>query len=359
MTKRQSNFELLRILCMILIVGIHITTQTAMNGLGIKDGLSYYYATFIGSAGRFVCNTFVIVGAWFLVDSPFKSERIVNLWLEIFVYTVPITLICLLIGCENANLTTLVQAFFPVFGRPVWFGAEYICLLLLTPWLNMMLEEQHVRLTKKIVVLFGILIIGCATLFPIEHTTPAFSELVWFSFLYLLTGLYKRNYIYISEKVEKYSLLCLIMCYLLLCSLKIISGYFGVGFIQQLYVYYCEHYEALPGFLCSIFLFLTFKNWNMGYCKLVNMISRSIFAVYIIHQTPSFYRYMWNGIFHVNAAVENQNVIGYSLAVILLIFAICVLADNFRIFVFDRIIYRSNVYKKVCKKIEGFYNVCE
>lgn len=130
---RQSNFELLRIVCMIFIIGIHMTTQTKMDTYTASDGIAYYYCLFIGSAGRLVCNTFVMIGAWFLVDSAFKPERIVKLWLEIFFYSVVITIICLGIGCNDANITTLVQAFFPIFGRPVWFGAEYLCLLMLVP----------------------------------------------------------------------------------------------------------------------------------------------------------------------------------------------------------------------------------
>ncbi len=59
--KRQSNFELLRILCMVLIVGYHITGQTRMNVRGIGDGIEYYYSILIGSAGRLVCNTFVMI----------------------------------------------------------------------------------------------------------------------------------------------------------------------------------------------------------------------------------------------------------------------------------------------------------
>lgn len=355
MEKRQSNFELLRILCMILIVGIHITTQTEMGGLDISDGISYYYVTMIGSAGRFVCNTFVIIGAWFLVDSDFKPNRAVNLWLEIFMYALPITIICLLIGCENASITTLIQAFFPVFGRPVWFGAEYICLLFLTPWLNMMLNEQNIRRTKKVVALFGVLIIGCATLFPIEHTTPAFSELVWFCFLYLLTGMYKHNQICISHWFEKYGLLCFLICYLMLCGAKVVADYIEIGFLRQLYVYYREHYEALPGFMCSIFLFLAFKNWNINYYRPINLISRSTFAVYIIHQTPAFYRYMWNGIFHVNDAVQKHNVIGYSLIVMVVIFAVCVTVDNIRLFLMEKLICKSKTYRRVCGKIAEYY----
>ena len=355
MGKRQSNFELLRIICMFFIMGIHIVSQTALGSVGISDGISYYYLTILSSAGRLVCNTFVIVGAWFLVDTEIRPERAVNLWLEIFFYAVPITIVCLAFGWPNASLTTLIQAFFPVFGRPVWFGAEYICLLLLTPWLNQMLKETYIKSTRKVVIVFGILIIGCATLFPIEHTTPAFSELIWFCFLYLLTGMYKRKQLSVHRIFEQYSFWWFLCCYLLLCGLRIAAAYLDFGFLRQLYVYYREHYEALPGFVCSIFLFLTFKNWNVKKSSVINLISRSMFAVYIIHQTPAFYRFMWNGIFQVDKAVKQENIIGYSLIVMALIFFICILVDILRIAAAEKFVYPSSGYQKICDKIRAFY----
>lgn len=355
MEKRQSNFELLRILCMFLIVGFHIVDQTKMSECGLGDGIAYYYCILIGSAGRLVCNTFVMIGAWFLTDSKFKPERVINLWLEIFIYSVAITALCLGIGCEEAGIVTLVQSFFPIFGRPVWFGAEYICLLLLTPWLNEMLSGKNMNRTGKIVKLFGILIIGCATMFPIAHTTPAFSELVWFCFLYLFVGLYKRGQMPVCQKVERHSFLWFLLCYLVICSVKVLADMNGSGALRYLYIYYRGHYEALLGFASSFFLFMAFKNWRTGYNRIVNLISRSTFAVYIIHQTPAFYRYMWNGIFQLDAAVENGTIIGYSLLVIAAIFAVSVCVDNIRILVMDKLVCRCKAYHWVCKRLGRLY----
>ncbi len=353
---RKSNFELLRIVCMFFILGVHIVTQTSMNNIGPESGIVYYYIVFLESAGRLVCNTFVMIGAWFLVDSDFKAMRVLNLWLEIFLYSVGITILCSVVGPKTVTITQLIQSFFPIFGRPVWFGAEYICLLMLTPWLNLMLKEEHIKKTKKLIVLIGSLIIGCATIFPIEHTTPAFSELVWFSFLYLLTGLYKQQKIQINKVIERYSVIWLCVCYLGICAIKIVADYTEVSWMKSLYIYYRTHYEALPGLVCSILLFITFKNMKLNYNKGINVVSRSLFAVYVIHQMPAFYGYMWNGIFRVDQEVNNGNVIGYSLMVIMAIIFMCVIIDQVRMALFNKYIYESKIYRYVCKKLDSFYS---
>lgn len=214
-----------------------------------------------------------------------------------------------------------------------------------------MFSAKNIQTCKRVVKLFGVLIIGCATLFPIEHTTPAFSELVWFCFLYLFIGLYKHQQIFLKWTwLEKYSLALLMAGYLLLCGIKLLPD-FGGG----LYSYYRGHYEALPGFVCSFLFFVTFKNWRIGSHKIINWISSSTFAVYVIHQTPAFYRYMWNGVFQVDAAVADGTIIGYSLFVIGILFLSCVCIDNVRIWIMDRFVFKSRIYHMVCNRIYYFY----
>ena len=75
---RQSNFELLRIMCMLSIIGIHVYTQTNASRLTIDNGLNYIFIVFIAYGGRLVCNCYVMIGAWFLTESDFKAERVVN-----------------------------------------------------------------------------------------------------------------------------------------------------------------------------------------------------------------------------------------------------------------------------------------
>lgn len=352
---RQSNYELLRTVCMIFIVGIHFTTQTAIGTFSLSNGIDYYYAVLIGTAGRFACNTFVIIGAWFLVDKEFKASRILNLWIEIFLYSVSITIVCMILKFENANIITLIQAFFPIMGRPVWFGAEYICLLLLTPFLNKMLMKQNITITKKVLGIFAILIIGCATIFPIEHVTPAFSELTWFCFLYLITGLYKHGQIQVSQFIEKYSGWLFLICYVGLCSIKILADYMQWNILNSLYAYYRVHYEALPGVLCSILLFIYFKNLRITYNRIINRVSESTFAVYVIHQTPAFYRDMWNKLFDINTKIQEYNAIIYSIGVMAVIFAGCTLIDCIRKYICTRYVYKTKMYIILCDRIEKMY----
>ncbi len=347
---RQSNFELLSIMCMLSIIGIHVYTQTNASRLTIDNGLNYIFIVFIAYGGRLVCNCYVMIGAWFLTESDFKAERVVNLWLEVFFYSVIITVVCRVLGVGDASFIKLVQSFFPVFGRPVWFAAEYICLLLLSPFMNKFLLKDIVS-CKKLLIIMGTLIIGCATAFPVEHTTPAFSELTWFCFLYLLIGYLKRCPLQWCNKKKD----CWIwagMSYVSLCLIYIIcdtvEAIRGRGMIAT---YYMEHYESLGGFLCSLLLFYAVKNTLIPYNKGINKFGNCTFAVYVIHQVPAFYPFLWNGIFHVNEWVDTIYFIGYLVMMELIIFIICCIVDSARKCIFEKCIFRSTIYEKICSKI--------
>ena len=66
MKQRKSNYELLRILSMLLIVAGHLVEQ---SGLLAYDNPNLFIACLLGSASRVAVNLFLILGCWFLVVS--------------------------------------------------------------------------------------------------------------------------------------------------------------------------------------------------------------------------------------------------------------------------------------------------
>lgn len=347
---RQSNFELLRIVCMISIMVYHIWVQTDAEKLQSGDGAAYFFFVFFGYGGRLVCNCFVMIGAWFLCDAKFKAERIVNLWMQVLFYTTSITIVCALLKVPDATITALGQSFLPIMGRPVWFAAEYLCMLLLTPFLNMLIERAE-AVCRKLLIIFGGLVIVCATVFPIDYTTPAFSELVWFCFLYLFVAYFKKHSLAWMEK-KGICILGAILTYLLCILAFTLLQEFGMGGLAE---YYRGHYENALSFVTSVFLFYSFKNMKTGKVKAINFVGESTFAVYVIHQTPCFFSTLWNGIFSVNERIGNDQWIGYVLFIMAIIFAVAVVVENVRKICFEHFVYTRKGYRWVCDRIEKFY----
>ena len=69
-TTRSSNLELLRILCMLLIIGDHLTGQ---GGIADYTTLPSSFAfCLIGCGSRIACSVFVLIGGWFLCEQPYR-----------------------------------------------------------------------------------------------------------------------------------------------------------------------------------------------------------------------------------------------------------------------------------------------
>lgn len=96
--KRQVNFELLRILCMYMIVIGHCLFHgrvTAKLGYGT---VNYFLSYLIQSFSVVHVNCFVMIGGYFAIDRSFKSERAIKLWKQVAFYSLNIFLLSALFG---------------------------------------------------------------------------------------------------------------------------------------------------------------------------------------------------------------------------------------------------------------------
>lgn len=186
---RQSGLELLRILCMLFIIADHYAGQ---SGAAVYDTLPQALLfALLGAGSRIGCSIFVMIGAWFLCVQPFRTRRVLNLWLSLWLYTVPLTILCYFVPGSNVGLGTLRWAVFPVSTKQLWFVAAYVVLLLLSPALNLVLHTAPRRTLRGLLAGFGVLLVGYSTLFAEDGV---FSDVLWtFAYEYLLIG-YLRIY---------------------------------------------------------------------------------------------------------------------------------------------------------------------
>ena len=115
MKKREVKFELLRILCMYMIVIGHCLFHgrvTAKLGYGTVN----YFLDYLVQAFSVVhVNTFVMIGGYFAIDKVFQASRLGKLWKQVAFYSI---LICLLNAVTiGVTRTDVVKAIFPISAR--------------------------------------------------------------------------------------------------------------------------------------------------------------------------------------------------------------------------------------------------
>lgn len=358
MTKeRSSNFELLRILAMLAIVAQHFMTQGGATSQ--EMGANTVFAMIVGRGARIAVNCYVIIGAWFLTEAAFKAERVLKIWFEVFFYSVTITLILFVFKLCPITAKSFLQSFLPIFGQPLWFAATYMIMLLFSPFLNCILACKKVFL-ERLLILMLIFVSVRATVY--KYDCAYYASIVWFCFLYLVVGYLKKYPLKIlNNKWLCFGGACVIyfvvvLGYILGTAFGNSAGYGKIlGIIGSLCSQYLDDFKALPAFLCSIFIFFFFKNINIGSNKIINTIAASTFGVYIIHQVPAFYNYLWKNIWHSKEWLSSVYFPIYSVVVIVGTFLVALLIDKIRLRWLEPLLIKSKLYKFLCNKIDGLY----
>ena len=346
-TTRSSNLELLRILCMLLIIGDHLTGQS-----GIADYTtlpSSFAFCLIGCGSRIACSVFVLIGGWFLCEQPYKTRRPLSLWLSLWLYTVPVTLLCKLAGLD-VSWGALRWAAFPASTRQLWFISDYLLLLLCVPLLNRLLRGLSRPAHRGLLAVLAVPLIVYPTLLG---ENGAVSDTAWmFLYEYLLIAYLRRwpdNRLAHLLQHRAAALGLGLGLPLLNTILRAVLETRGLtdGKAFQYMAYYRTALGALPNLLAALALFYLFKGLDLGCVRWVNALAGTTLGVYILHQVPAFRGFLWNGLLQAEA---HHGSVGYTLLAILAVFLGCAAVDALRTALVMRPLENTRLFKALCEK---------
>ena len=304
--QRNGGLDYLRCILMFLIIIGHIQSESFIDTLTINDSICIWlFEKVIGSAERLSINGFLMISSWFLVDKKLEGKKFIFTWMMVWSINVVITVSMFIFKIVPFSIVYAIQACMPIIGRPQWYMCEYLLLLLSIPLINKLLSLVDVNSIRKFLIFAGFYMVGVSTFVPLDYTQPMFSEYFWFIFVYVLIFYLKREKI--VSRIARYGIVLSIASYtliiILFCLDEFLLYHKGEIFLN-IANYYCDHYEALPAFLCSFGLFVSFANLKCKPNNIVSLIARSTGAIYIIHSVPVFWRYdsfkLWENVFHIS-----------------------------------------------------------
>ncbi len=150
---RQSNFELLRILCMWGVLTCHVINHL-YNIHTANFSVANETRVFIFNISIVAVNCFVIISGYFKIKPSWK--RIIRLYAQIAFYTALFAGIGLLNG--NTDITNaLLHTIFPLSHSGMWFITAYFCLFLIAPILNAAFEKANKQ--ERIMWLVALLLV--------------------------------------------------------------------------------------------------------------------------------------------------------------------------------------------------------
>ena len=353
--KRSSNFELLRIVSMLFIIAGHFVGQSGMSQC--YNGLSFstFTVLFFESGARAGTLLFLFLGCWFMVDSSFRASKIIKLYSQLWFYAVIITLILILAGID-VSLRWKIGSFIPYTSNTHWFIRQYLNLMILAPFLKGCFDWDRTKLKKLLIILF-VLIVVVSTIAKFQNTF--IGDLVFFMFTFLFIGYYKK-YVTEAEWLKRSCLLLGGGVFLCMVSIKMFcrtyeTGVFHLG--ELVITQYISDFKCLPTFIMCFCIFVFFKNWDLGEKNWINLSARSALAVYIIHQHPAFYMYLWKDIIRCDSWMSSSYGIVFLVVLIPVIYIICSFIDVIRLKIVEPIWVSSKLYKVIENRIDQFYKV--
>lgn len=193
MKKRESNFELLRIVLMLLIIVGHLLLNSEKLGaIGTKE---YYITNIMRSFTVFGVNGFILLSGYFGINLNYK--KLIRLDIKILFYTWIFFVIGIVSGIHQINIIKDILLIFPVITKRYWFITDYFVLCILSPFLNKFIQSLDREELKKLLLISGIIFYLIATFCFMINADQIVNDsgygMINFIYLYFI-GFYLKHY---------------------------------------------------------------------------------------------------------------------------------------------------------------------
>ena len=349
-TQRKSNFELLRIISMLMIVAHHLAIHSGLYFPQIPITMNRIFALLVLMGGKIGVNIFVLISGYFLINSNFKIKKLLKLWLQVMFYSISIYVLFIVILKRSPyENQLLIKTAYPITHSLWWFARTYFALYICSPFINKFLRALSKDKHKKVIVILTIMFCFIPSL--MKNSYFYIPNLAWFIYLYALSAYIKLYGIKIEK--EKTRTLLLFTIFFIIINLELvflIEHLTRLNIIRSIPNTFFYDMNKLPILIISLFIFLVFKKLNINQSKIINTISSATFGIYLIHDHPIIRQFIWRDTFKVALISEDKYFIPYCLGTILIVFIVCCVIELIRKTTIERftnfIIEKVDIYFK-------------
>lgn len=322
--KRNSSIELLRIICMMMVLCLHYN----------KDILLVYDFHMLAFNRVLLCgiealsivavNCFVLITGYYSTrNTKIKWRKIVDLVFLTSSYGGGIYLIGCVVNAEAFTVKEFIKCLVPYFFDRVWFINCYIVLLLFSPFLNKLLRDLTIKSFRLLLALMLFFFSLWPTFLPYPLSNDRGYGIISFVLLYCI-GFYLRQHSRMREKAGVWY----IIAYVFSAIPTFLRFYWWGNGLE---------YNSIFIIISSVLFFCFFLE-HYWYSGLVNNISKSVYAVLIIHTHHSIradlYVKILKGVEHL---CKMKFILVYAIDVCI-VFITCVIIDYARRTVFSKTI---------------------
>ncbi len=321
---RSSQFELLRIVSMFIIVlyhsvyygGFSFDTSFSANEL-VTQMMSIF--------GKLGVNLFVLISGYFLcTKTDYRWKSIVKFVLQVTVFLILINTFFFIKNPETFSIKAVIKTCFPFIFSEWWFASTYFVFSLFTPLLSKL--TQVIDKTQHLAII-GVLFVLWSVIPTVLKQYVQSNEVLFFVFLFLIAS-YIRKYPKCFTGKNKFKLF--------LSLTLVMFAIFAIGFLAlnklseiyppfSAYIDIIVSMQSVPMIILSVSIFCMFANMRPFISKGVNFVASCSFGIYLLHDHGQTRNLLWNGIFD-NSHYQNSPTLILRLVLsATIVFAVCLI----------------------------------
>lgn len=357
--QRDSNFELMRIIAMLMIVLHHLCQHglwfSPENSHSLNSSVANSFSLWTGLLGNWL---FILVSGYFGTGMNFSWKKLFKLWFQIFFTSAAIGLVLYflktpVIGFSNDGYPArsffeaaepmtrkdLIRSLLPVLSSNNWFASTYLVFYVFLPFLSLSLKSLTEKMHRKLIL--TMMIVG--TLLPYLWFQQMYNASNLF---YFILGFYIASYIRIYnpkflESGRKNLVAGILLC-LCFAAWNFVMLSYGtrIPFVRDhlnfVYLYPYGGFDKIPVLVCAVFVFGFFRNLKIRFSRIINIVAGTTFGVYLIHENLLLNKIIWHQIFGLDKWTSSSMLIPYMFAVVLIVFACCSAIEFARQIIIER-----------------------
>lgn len=328
MKERNCGIDLLKIVLAFMVITIHIHA----NG----TGQVLLYSTTqpwkaLAMFVTFLCypavNTYILITGYYSYKAKKELNGVIISLSRLWLSTLFFSLIGYAISIASGNVFNsldLIKRFFPITRGVWWFYTVYFALMLLSPFINKMLDS--INGGHRMLLAIMLLMLSILPMFVNwegQLGTNYGYSLIWFIALYV-TGAYLQRIKFLDTKNIKKFFVFIGLYVATTISIYIVPKFFsiiGVSINLAMYNSVCVYIQAIA-------LFISFGNIRLsrGMAKIVGSISGLALASYLLHCQEDIEKLLWTGV-NPAAYANSVRIIYVTIVICITVFIIGVLLE--------------------------------
>lgn len=286
--ERNTNFEVLRILCMFMIVAFHMARNVPTASLTSK-----IYTSFLGSWGLLGVNCFVAISAYFSIGRKFHSTHFIKILLQFITYCIVFIFIATVSDAARTGISPMTilwnyekdAILNPFWSGRYWFITAYLLLCLFIPFLNVCISKMNHEIYRKLMI---VLTVSVPVYGTFQNGYQQATSLAYFIYVYLLINFLEQHKNNWFERNARTGFLIGASAFAVLSvALSYLNPSSFLFLFMKKGLFSTDRYSITMIFL-SVLLFYIFKNLDLGVVPWINQIASLMLGVYLFHENPIF-----------------------------------------------------------------------